>query len=114
MFSSQALLDLLDQVEDAIMEEELPVDPGNKGGQATNKDNTNNRCSRVADGDLTIPSKKTINAPPFNSFLVLEVYLLTSSSWFKLTPNSSPIVKEIRVLCHCVLIYLSGVRKTYS
>ncbi|CAD6262529.1 unnamed protein product [Miscanthus lutarioriparius] len=69
----KALLDLLDQVEDAIMEEELPVDPGNKGGQATNKDNTNNSCSPVADGDLTIPSKKTINAPPFNSFLVLEV-----------------------------------------
>ncbi|CAD6259843.1 unnamed protein product [Miscanthus lutarioriparius] len=69
----KALLDLLDQVEDAIMEEELPVDPGNKGGQTTNKDNTNNSCSSVADGDLTIPSKKTINAPLFNSFLVLEV-----------------------------------------
>ncbi|XP_066344355.1 DNA replication ATP-dependent helicase/nuclease JHS1-like [Miscanthus floridulus] len=69
----KALLDLLDQVEDAIMEEELPVDPGNKGGQTTNKDNTNNNCYSVADGDLTIPSKKTINAPLFNSFLVLEV-----------------------------------------
>jgi len=84
------------------MEEELPVDPGNKGWQATNKDNTNNSCSPVADGDLTIPSKKTINAPPFNSFLVLEVYLLTSCSWFKLTPNSSPIVKKESFVSLCV------------
>lgn len=64
------------------MEEELPVDPGNKGGQATDKYNTNKNCSPVANCDLTIPSKKTIAAPPFNSFLVLEVYLLTSSCWF--------------------------------
>ncbi|ONM14575.1 DNA replication ATP-dependent helicase/nuclease JHS1 isoform X2 [Zea mays] len=69
----KALLDLLDQVEDAIMEEELPADPGNKGGQTTNEDITNNSRSPVADTDLTIPSKKTIHVPPFNSFLVLEV-----------------------------------------
>lgn len=67
------------------MEEELPADPGNKGGQATNEDITNNSRSPVADTDLTIPSKKTIRVPPFNSFLVLEVYLLTSSCWFKFT-----------------------------
>lgn len=85
LFSSQALLDLLDQVEDAIMEEELPADPGNKGGQTTNEDITNNSRSPVADTDLTIPSKKTIHVPPFNSFLVLEVYLITSSCWFKFT-----------------------------
>jgi DNA replication ATP-dependent helicase Dna2 len=82
LFSFQALLDLLDQVEDAIMEEELPVDTGNKGGQAINEDNTNNSCSPVADGDLTFPSEKTADAPPLHSFLVLEVYLSTSSCWF--------------------------------
>jgi len=82
LFFFQALLDLLDQVEDAIMEEELPVDTGNKGGKATNVDNTNNNCSSVADGGLTIPSEKTADAPPLDSFLVLEVYLLTSSCWF--------------------------------
>ncbi|KAG2574315.1 DNA replication ATP-dependent helicase/nuclease JHS1-like isoform X2 [Panicum virgatum] len=69
----KALLDLLDQVEDVIMEEELPVDTGNKGGKATNVDNTNNNCSSVADGGLTIPSEKTADAPPLDSFLVLEV-----------------------------------------
>jgi DNA replication ATP-dependent helicase Dna2 len=55
------------------MEEELPVDTGNKGGQAINEDNTNNSCSPVADGDLTFPSEKTADAPPLHSFLVLEV-----------------------------------------
>lgn len=69
----KALLDLLDQVEDAIMEEELPVDTESKVGQATNEDNTNKNCSSVSNGDLIVPSKKTIDAPPLDSFLVLEV-----------------------------------------
>lgn len=82
LFCFQALLDLLDQVEDAIMEEELPVDNGSKGGQATYKDNTNSNCSVVDDGDLTIPSKRSPDVPPLESFLVLEVCLLISSCWF--------------------------------
>ena len=99
------------------MEEELPVDPGNKGGQTTNKDNTNNSCSSVADGDLTIPSKKTINAPLFNSFLVLEVYLLTSSSWFKLTPNNTSAGFQLQPTPTCLglkgfVVVVVGVRKT--
>ncbi|KAG8082955.1 hypothetical protein GUJ93_ZPchr0014g47069 [Zizania palustris] len=67
------LLDLLDQVEDAIMEEELPVDGGNKGGQLINGDTTNISCSLLANSDLNVPSKKPLEAPPFDSFLVLEV-----------------------------------------
>ncbi|KAK3141673.1 hypothetical protein QOZ80_4BG0336940 [Eleusine coracana subsp. coracana] len=69
----KALLDLLDQVEDAIMEEELPIDPMNKGGQDSSGRNIDITYSRVVDGDLTIPSKKSIDAPTFDSFLVLEV-----------------------------------------
>ncbi|KAL6651284.1 hypothetical protein ACP70R_010209 [Stipagrostis hirtigluma subsp. patula] len=69
----KALLDLLDQVEDAIMEEELPSDPENKRGQVTNGEDTNSNCSPVVNGDLNIPSKKPVDAPPFESFLVLEV-----------------------------------------
>lgn len=79
MFSYQALLDLLDQVEDAIMEEELPIDPVNKGGQDINGHSTNINCSPVVDGNLTIPSKKFIDALSFDNFLVLEVCLLTFS-----------------------------------
>ncbi|KAL6843952.1 hypothetical protein ACP4OV_026523 [Aristida adscensionis] len=69
----KALLDLLDQVEDAIMEEELPADHHNKGGQVTNGEDGNNNCSPVVNGDQTIPSMKPVDAPPFESFLVLEV-----------------------------------------
>lgn len=67
MFCYQALLDLLDQVEDAIMEEELPIDPANKGGQRINGHNTNIHYTPV-NGD-----------PTFDSFLVLEVCLVTFS-----------------------------------
>ncbi|GJN01915.1 hypothetical protein PR202_ga19219 [Eleusine coracana subsp. coracana] len=69
----KALLDLLDQVEDAIMEEELPIDPVNKGEQDSSGHNIDITYSPVVDGDLTIPSKKSIDAPTFDSFLVLEV-----------------------------------------
>jgi hypothetical protein len=62
---------------------QLSVNPGNKGGQATNEGITNISCSPVAETDLTIPSKKTIHVPPLNGFLVLEVYLLISSCLFK-------------------------------
>jgi DNA replication ATP-dependent helicase Dna2 len=64
------------------MEEEFPVDTGSKVEQATNKDNTNKNCSSVSGGDLIVPSKKTVDAPPLDSFLVLEVYLLIYSYWF--------------------------------
>ncbi|TVU15982.1 hypothetical protein EJB05_39528, partial [Eragrostis curvula] len=69
----KALLDLLDQVEDAIMEEESPIDPVNKGVHDTNGQNNDCNVSPVVNVDLTIPSKKPIDAPPFDSFLVLEV-----------------------------------------
>ncbi|KAJ1272512.1 hypothetical protein BS78_06G207100 [Paspalum vaginatum] len=88
----KALLDLLDQVEDAIAEEESPVDPGNKGRQSTKEDGTSINCSPVADGDLTIPPRKTIDTPSFNSFLVLEV-----SEKHK-TDDSSCDVKVLRLL----------------
>uniref|UniRef100_A0A453CXH4 DNA replication ATP-dependent helicase/nuclease n=1 Tax=Aegilops tauschii subsp. strangulata TaxID=200361 RepID=A0A453CXH4_AEGTS len=69
----KALLDLLDQVEDAITEEELPVDAGNKGGQVTVGDSTDSRCSPIANSSLNVESNKPREAPSFDSFLVLEV-----------------------------------------
>ncbi|BAF15608.2 Os04g0588200 [Oryza sativa Japonica Group] len=69
----KALLDLLDQVEDAIMEEELPADGENKGEQLINGDPKNISCSPIADSDQNVPSQKSLDAPPFDSFLVLEV-----------------------------------------
>jgi DNA replication ATP-dependent helicase Dna2 len=74
-FLCKALLDLLDQVEDAIMEEELPIDPVNKGGQVTNVHNTTSIFPPAVNGDLSIPTTKSIDTPSFDSFLVLEVCL---------------------------------------
>ncbi|XP_052154106.1 DNA replication ATP-dependent helicase/nuclease JHS1 isoform X3 [Oryza glaberrima] len=68
----KALLDLLDQVEDAIMEEELPADGENRE-QLINGDPKNISCSPIADSDQNVPSQKSLDAPPFDSFLVLEV-----------------------------------------
>uniref|UniRef100_J3M0U5 DNA replication ATP-dependent helicase/nuclease n=1 Tax=Oryza brachyantha TaxID=4533 RepID=J3M0U5_ORYBR len=68
----KTLLDLLDQVEDAIMEEELPADVENKGQQLINGD-TSNISSPIANSDINLPSQKPLDAPPFDSFLVLEV-----------------------------------------
>ncbi|KAF0892190.1 hypothetical protein E2562_014783, partial [Oryza meyeriana var. granulata] len=69
----KALLDLLDQVEDAIMEEELPADSENKGEKLINGDLSNISCSPIANSDQNVPSQKPLDAPPFDSFLVLEV-----------------------------------------
>jgi len=69
----KALLDLLDQVEDAIMEEELPVDAGNKGGQVISGDSTDRKCSPILNSSLNVESNEPLDAPYFDSFLVLEV-----------------------------------------
>jgi DNA replication ATP-dependent helicase Dna2 len=63
-------------VEDAIMEEELPADGENKGEQLINGDPKNISCSPIADSDQNVPSQKSLDAPPFDSFLVLEVCFL--------------------------------------
>uniref|UniRef100_A0A0D9W8R2 DNA replication ATP-dependent helicase/nuclease n=1 Tax=Leersia perrieri TaxID=77586 RepID=A0A0D9W8R2_9ORYZ len=68
----KALLDLLDQVEDAIMEE-VPADGENKGEHLINSDTSNITCSPVANSYLNVPSQKPIDAPPLDSFLVLEL-----------------------------------------
>ena len=66
-------MDLLDQVEDAITEEELSVDAGNKGGQVTGGDSTDSKYSPIANISLNVESNKPREAPSFDSFLVLEV-----------------------------------------
>uniref|UniRef100_A0ACD5UV27 Uncharacterized protein n=1 Tax=Avena sativa TaxID=4498 RepID=A0ACD5UV27_AVESA len=69
----KALLDLLDQVEDAITEEELPADAGNKGGQDISVESTNSKCSPILNSSLNVESSEPLDAPYFDSFLVLEV-----------------------------------------
>ena len=71
-------MDLLDQVEDAITEEELPVHAGNKGVQVTGGDSTDSKCSPIA-SSLNVESNKPREAPSFDSFLVLEVCLFAST-----------------------------------
>ncbi|XP_014751083.1 DNA replication ATP-dependent helicase/nuclease DNA2 isoform X2 [Brachypodium distachyon] len=69
----KALLDLLDQVEDAIAEEELPVDAVNKGDQVTGGDSTDRNFSPIINSDPNLQSNKPLDAPSFDSYLVLEV-----------------------------------------
>ncbi|KAM0849694.1 hypothetical protein ACQ4PT_053562 [Festuca glaucescens] len=68
----KALLDLLDQVEDAITEEELPVDTGNKG-EVISGDSTDSKCSSILSSSPNVESNTPLDAPYFDSFLVLEV-----------------------------------------
>ncbi|XP_020085618.1 DNA replication ATP-dependent helicase/nuclease DNA2 isoform X2 [Ananas comosus] len=68
----KALLELLDQVEDAIMEEQVPSDPRHHGENGGNEDKIR-EVPDFAEISANTSSKKLSDAPPYDTFLVLEV-----------------------------------------